>query len=129
MNVAACRASFARHHLTLAPRTPHLAHAAARAEGRRGVVKLLSNSFLRVGALDFSHGTVIEGVGIAHKEGVVDDLPESVDDAKLKSAVDTLLAKHSAEVVKVYLHSFNTMNESQWKNLDALLKEDTRLQF
>ncbi len=71
----------------------------------------------------------LEGVGIAHKEGVVDDLPESVDDAKLKSAVDTLLAKHSAEVVKVYLHSFNTMNESQWKNLDALLKEDTRLQF
>lgn len=71
----------------------------------------------------------LDGIGIAHKEGVVDDLPESVDDAKLKSAVEAVLAKHPADVVKVYLHSFNTMNESQWKNLDALLKDDARLQF
>ena len=71
----------------------------------------------------------LDSLGIAHKEGVVDDLPDSVDDAKLKSAMDSLLAKHPADVVKVYLHSFNTMNESVWKNLDALLKEDTRLQF
>ena len=71
----------------------------------------------------------LDSLGIPHKEGVVDDLPESVDGAKLKSAVDTLLVKHPADVAKVYLHSFNTMNESQWKNLDALLKEDTRLQF
>lgn len=71
----------------------------------------------------------LDGVSIAHKDGVVDDLPESVDDAKLKSAVDSLLAKHPVDVVKVYLHSFNSMNESKWQNLDALLKEDTRLQF
>lgn len=71
----------------------------------------------------------LNGVGIAHKDGVVDDLPDSVDDAKLKSAVDTLLAQHAADVVKVYLHSFNTMNESQWKNLEAFLKDDARLQF
>lgn len=71
----------------------------------------------------------LDGVGIAHKDGVVDDLPESVDDAKLKSAVDAVLVKHPNDVVKVYLHSFNTMNESQWKNLEALLKEDARLQF
>ena len=71
----------------------------------------------------------LDGVGIAHKDGVVDDLPESADDAKLKSAVDTLMTKHAADVVKVYLHSFNTMNESQWKNLEAILKDDARLQF
>jgi len=71
----------------------------------------------------------LDGVGIAHKDGVVDNLPESVDDTKLKSSVDTLLAKHSPDVVKVYLHSFNTMNESQWKNLETLLKDDARLQF
>lgn len=71
----------------------------------------------------------LDGVGIAHKDGVVDSLPESVDDTKLKSSVDTLLAKHSPDVVKVYLHSFNTMNESQWKNLETLLKDDARLQF
>lgn len=71
----------------------------------------------------------LDGLGIAHKDGVVDDLPDSVDDAKLKSTLDTLLAKHPADVVKVYLHSFNHMNESQWKNLEGLLKDDPRLQF
>lgn len=71
----------------------------------------------------------LDGIGLAHKDGVVDDLPESVDDAKLKSAVETLLTKHSADVVKVYLHSFNTMNELQWKNLESILKDDARLQF
>ncbi|NBV24403.1 MAG: hypothetical protein EBS05_21095 [Proteobacteria bacterium] len=71
----------------------------------------------------------LDGVGIAHKDGVVDDLPESVDDGKLKATVDALLAKHAADVVKVYLHSFNTMNESQWKNLETILQDDTRLQF
>lgn len=71
----------------------------------------------------------LDGIGLEHKDGVVDDLPESVEDAKLKSAVETLLAKHSADVVKVYLHSFNTMNELQWKNLESILKDDARLQF
>lgn len=71
----------------------------------------------------------LDGLSIAHKDGVVDDLPDSVDDAKLKGTVEAVLAKHSAEVVKVYLHSFNSMNESQWKNLDAILQADARLQF
>ena len=55
----------------------------------------------------------LNGLSIPHKDGVVDDLPETVDDAKLKSTVDALLAKHPVDVVKVYLHSFNSMNESQ----------------
>ncbi len=71
----------------------------------------------------------LDGMGIAHKDGVVDDLPESVEDAKLASAVEAVLAKHPADVVKVYLHSFSTMNELQWKNLAALLQNDARLQF
>lgn len=71
----------------------------------------------------------LDGVGVAHKDGVVDDLPETVDDAKLKATVDKLLATHAPDVVKVYLHSFNSMNESQWKNLEAILKDDARLQF
>ena len=71
----------------------------------------------------------LDGVGIPHKDGMVDDLPATVDDAKLKNAVDALLAKHPADVVKVYLHSFNTMNESQWKNLETLLTDNARLQF
>lgn len=107
-------------------------HAGMIAYLSRPGLELAAGTLLR-GWLLKAHKSVLagflDGVGIAHKDGVVDDLPESVDDAKLKSAVDALLAQHPADVVKVYLHSFNTMNESQWKNLEALLKDDARLQF
>ena len=33
----------------------------------------------------------LDALGIPHKEGVVDDLPKTMDDAKLRSAVDVLL--------------------------------------
>jgi hypothetical protein len=71
----------------------------------------------------------LNALGIAHKEGVVDDLPPTVDDAKLKSAVDTLLAKYPPEVVAVYLNAFNDMNESNWANLKTMLEADQRLQL
>src|SRR4051812_6243226 len=34
----------------------------------------------------------LDALGITHKDGVVDDLPGTVDDAKLRAAVDALLA-------------------------------------
>ena len=74
-------------------------------------------------------GDFLDALGIPHQQGTVDDLPPVMDDARLHAAVDTLLAKHPREVVVVYLNAFNSMNQSGWKNLDALLKEDVRLQF
>ena len=71
----------------------------------------------------------LDALGIAHKEGAVDDLPATMSDEKLKAAVDKLLAKYPPEEVAVYLNAFDSMNEIQWKNLDAMLKEDPRLQF
>jgi len=71
----------------------------------------------------------LNGLGIEHSEGVVEDLPPSVDDAKLKSAVDALLAKYPPESVSVYLHAFNDMNEANWQNLKSMLESDTRLQL
>jgi len=68
-------------------------------------------------------------LGIANKEGVVDDLPATMDDAKLKSAVDTLLSKYPPEVVAVYLNAFNDMNEANWANLKTMLESDSRLQL
>src|SRR5689334_17608229 len=44
----------------------------------------------------------LDALGITHKDGVVDDLPASIDDAKLKTAVDALLTKYPSEVVAVY---------------------------
>jgi len=71
----------------------------------------------------------LDALGIAHKEGVVDDLPTTVDDAKLNSAIDTLLGKYPREVVAVYLHAFQEMNEVQWSNLKTLLESDKRLEL
>jgi hypothetical protein len=58
---------------------------------------------------------------------VVEDLPATVGDAELNSAVELLLSKHPAETVALYLHAFYAMNEAQWPNLQKILSEDTRL--
>src|SRR5947207_9332063 len=74
-------------------------------------------------------GDFLDGLGIPHKEGVVDDLPASVDDAKLRATIDLLLSKYPPEVVAVYLQAFNDMNEADWPNLKAMLESDQRLQL
>jgi hypothetical protein len=71
----------------------------------------------------------LNALEIPNENGVVEDLPAAVDDAKLKAAVDTVLAKHPAEAVAVYLNAFNAMNEANWPNLKTLLEGDTRLQL
>jgi len=71
----------------------------------------------------------LDALGIPHKEGVVDDLPKTMDDAKLRSAVDVLLGKYPPEVVAVYLNAFNEMNEVEWPNLKGLLETEKRLQL
>jgi len=71
----------------------------------------------------------LDALGIVHKEGVVEELPATMDDEKLKAAVDSVLAKHPPEVVAVYLNAFSEMNEVDWPNLKAMLKSDPRLQL
>lgn len=71
----------------------------------------------------------LEALNIKHEKGVVEELPKTVDDTVLKTAVDTLLAKHPHEAVAVYLHAFNSMNAESWGNLDVLLQNEPRLQL
>ena len=71
----------------------------------------------------------LNALGIQHNEGVVEDLPESMSDEKLRPAIDALLAKHPQEAVAVYLHAFNDMNEANWPNLKTMLESDSRLQL
>ena len=68
-------------------------------------------------------------LGLQNNEGVVDNLPEAMDDAKLKSAVETLLKKYPPEAVAVYLNAFNDMNRTNWANLKTILESDARLQL
>ena len=71
----------------------------------------------------------LNALGIEHKEGVVENLPETMEEEKLKSAIDLLLGKYPPEVVAVYLNAFAEMNEVEWPTLKALLEADKRLQL
>jgi hypothetical protein len=71
----------------------------------------------------------LDALEIKHEKGVVEDLPATVDDAKLRAAVEGLLANHPQEVVAVYLLAFNEMNQANWPNLKAMLESDARLQL
>jgi hypothetical protein len=71
----------------------------------------------------------LDALGIAHQDGVVEDLPPAMDDAKIHAAVEALLAKHPPEAVAVYLNAFNEMNEVEWPSLKTMLESDPRLQL
>jgi hypothetical protein len=71
----------------------------------------------------------VNALEIKNEDGVVDDLPASMDDAKLKAAVEILLGKYPHEAVAVYLNAFNDMNAANWSNLKTLLETDSRLQL
>src|SRR3954467_12516860 len=97
--------------------------------GRAGLMaaanNLISNWLIK------KHNAVLvdflDSLKITHEKGVVEDLPPQMDDAILDSAIDNLLAKYPQEVVSIYLHAFNEMNEANWPNLKAKLEHDPRL--
>jgi hypothetical protein len=98
----------------------------------RPSLEMVTGNLVRTWLLKKYNGMLVDfldALGIPHKEGVVDDLPATMDDAKLRSAVDVLLGKYPPEVVAVYLNAFNDMNEVEWPNLKTLLESDKRLQL
>ena len=71
----------------------------------------------------------LNAAGVTHDKGVVEDLPKTIDDATLNSAVETVLAKYPREVVALYLHAFQGLNDVHWTNLETLLQTDPRLKL
>ncbi len=71
----------------------------------------------------------LDALEISHTDGVVENLPPSMDDARLRAAVDGLLDKYPHEAVAVYLLAFNEMNQTDWPNLKAMLETEPRLQL
>ncbi len=71
----------------------------------------------------------LDALNIPHEKGVLQDVPPSVEDATLQSAIEGLLARHPREIVALYLHAFQQMNEGGWANLDAHLQTDPRLRL
>ena len=71
----------------------------------------------------------LETLAIQHKNGVVEDFPEKIDESKLNEGVDKLLGKYPQEKVLLYLNSFNAMNDAPWESLTTRLRDDKRLQL
>ena len=95
-------------------------------------LELIAGSLLRAWLLKKYKAMLVDflnALEIKNEEGVVEGLPESMDDAKLKAAVEILIAKYPPEVVAVYLNAFNDMNEAGWTNLKSLLESDSRVQL
>jgi hypothetical protein len=107
-------------------------HAMMVATLARPVMETVSGNLIRAWLLKKHKQMLIDfldALGITHEEGVVEQLPPTMDDAKVRTAVEALLAKHPPEAVAVYLHAFNEMNEVEWPNLKAMLDADPRLQL
>ena len=61
----------------------------------------------------------LDGMGIEHDgEGAAEDIPEELDAKKLNSTVDSLLKDYDADLVKVYLHTFQMQRAGGWKEID-----------
>jgi hypothetical protein len=107
-------------------------HAAMLTTLARPALDLVAGNLIRAWLLKKHKAMLADyltSLDIAHEEGVVEQIPPTMDDAKLRAAVDALLAKYPQETVAVYLHAFNEMNEQEWPNLTAMLNSDPRLQL
>ena len=107
-------------------------HATMAASLARPNLEMAAGNLIRIWLLKKYKGMLVDflnALDIKNEDGVVEDLPKSMDDAKLKAAVDILLSKYPPEAVAVYLNAFNDMNEANWANLKALLEGDSRLQL
>ncbi len=107
-------------------------HATMLATLTRPALDLAAGTLIRTWLVKKQNAMLVDflnALGIQNTEGVVEDLPESMEDEKLKAAVELLLTKYPPETVAVYLHAFNDMNEANWSNLKAMLESDPRLQL
>lgn len=75
--------------------------------------------------------TFCDAMGIEHdgKGAVEGELPEALDAAKTKEAVDALLAKFDSKLVTAYLYVFNLQTTGGWSSISAILESDDRLKL
>lgn len=72
----------------------------------------------------------LDALGIAHEEnGTVETLPPAPSRTALTAAVEFLFAGHDPEIVAIYLHTFQALDETGWPTLEELLGEDPRLKL
>jgi len=112
------------------PRTDR--HQLVAATLARPAMELTASNLLRTWFLKKQSGLLtdfLDGLGIKQEKGIVENLPDSVDNDRLKATVNTLLEKYPHDAVALYLHSFLYLNDVKWNNLDELLYEHPRLEL
>ncbi len=111
-----------------------------RTERNKVILDMLTRPRMQASAANLLRGWLVKSesdmlvqfldtLGVEHKNGVVEDFPESMDEAKLNQAIDKLLEKYPQEKVTVYLSSFSAMNDAPWESLSKRLQQDKRLQL
>jgi hypothetical protein len=72
----------------------------------------------------------LDALKIEHDEnGTIETLPPAPPKEELNAAIDTIMQKHDAAVVVIYLHAFQALDDVGWSTLEELLKEDPRLRL
>jgi hypothetical protein len=73
----------------------------------------------------------LDALGIAHnEEGLIqEDLPETLDETKVRESVEGLLKAFPAEETALYLHLFQHGRKDGWASLGSLLANDPRLKL
>jgi hypothetical protein len=70
----------------------------------------------------------LDSLGIAHDgKGVVESMPSEPPREELNDIISKLLNTHTPEVVAVYLHAFQAMDDTGWSALNDLVANDPRL--
>jgi len=71
----------------------------------------------------------LDALGIKHDEnGTIEELPPAPEKARVRQAVDAVLAKHDRGLVSVYLHAFQALDDAGgWPSLGEVLAEDPQL--
>ena len=69
----------------------------------------------------------LDAVGIDHDgEGMVEELPESLDTDKLKAATEMLFEKFDHDLVTLYLTVFQLQRDGGWPEITEILENDPR---
>lgn len=73
--------------------------------------------------------TFLDALGIEHKDGEVETLPETIEQDKAAAGIAALLAEHSAERVAVYVHMFQMQRPGGWDGLTAAIAAEPKLKL
>jgi len=73
--------------------------------------------------------TFLDAVGIEHKDGEVENLPEEIADDKATAGVAALIAAYPADKVAVYLHMFQMQRVDGWPSITKAIEEEPKLKL